>query len=183
MYLGNFISFLQHEKRYSPHTILSYKTDLEQFISFMQAEYSLTSVDAINHFYVRSWMVNLMESGMTTRSINRKISTLKSYFKYLVKREAIKHNPMLKILSPKTSKRLPVYVEQNKLNNQFKGFNDKYFTDDFAGQRDKMIIELFYCTGIRLSELINIKESDIDLKKCEIRVMGKGIMLFKSKMK
>ena len=171
MYLDNFLSFLKHEKRYSPHTLLSYSNDLGQFKSYLKETYSIDQATGIKHFHIRSWVVSLMEQGSTPRSINRKISTLKTYFKYLVKKEVISVNPTLKVQSPKTSKKLPVYVEKGNISTLF---NQDIFKDDFSGKRDKLIIDLLYNTGLRRAELINIRTTDIDLAKKELKVMGKG---------
>lgn len=171
MYVDSFINFLQHEKRYSPHTVISYQNDLSQFTDFLAAEYELDKPLEVNHFHVRSWMVRLMEAGISPRSINRKLSTLKSYFKYLLKRELVKINPTLKIVAPKTSKRLPVYVERINMEELFEKVA---FKEGYAGARDRMVLDILYCTGMRLSELLNLKESDIDLIKRELKVLGKG---------
>lgn len=171
MYIDNFLKYLKHEKRYSAHTILSYQNDLSQFQKFLSDTYEINKAREITHFHIRSWMVSLMEEGISTRSINRKISSLKSWFKYLLKREQVDANPTLKIQSPKVSKKLPVYVEQTNIRDLFEKVP---FEDDFPGQRDKLILELLYCTGVRLSELINLEEDQLDLNKGEIKVLGKG---------
>jgi len=171
MHLEKFISYLQHEKRYSPHTILSYRIDLVQFHSYLKKEYSTEDPNAINHFHIRSWMVSLMEVKITARSINRKLSTLKSYIKFLMRNELMKNDPTLKIEPPKTSKRLPVYVDKIGMD---KMLNNLELDEGFPGVRNKLILEIFYSTGFRLSELINLKETDVDWSRKEIKVLGKG---------
>jgi len=171
MHLDTFISYLRHEKRYSPHTILSYQNDLSQFNGYLKETYSIDHPAEISHFQIRSWMASLMEAGITARSINRKISTLKSYFKFLLKQGRVKTNPTLKIISPKTGKRLPVYVDKSAVS---KLLDDIVFEKGFPGIRNKTMLEVFYSTGIRLSELINLKESDIDRDRKEMKVLGKG---------
>jgi len=166
-----FIQFIQFEKRYSPNTILAYQKDLEQFTNFAHDLQQLTDIDQAKHIVIRSWIVALMEEKITARSINRKISTLKSYYKFILRKGVITKNPMEKVISPKTSKRLPVFVEQKNMETLL---NDIPFEEGFAGERDKLIIELLYATGMRRSELLGIKESDIDSYGGQIKVIGKG---------
>ena len=167
----SFLQYLRFEKRYSPHTITSYDNDLTQFFTYLSTTYQITDVKAISHLQIRSWLVELMQQQITPRSINRKISTLKSYFKFCVKNKLIEKDPMRKVLSPKTSKRLPVYVEQKNIRQVLDEFE---YTNDYKGARNHMIIELFYATGMRLSELINIKLTDIDFYSGQMKVLGKG---------
>ena len=165
-----FLEFIQFEKRFSNHTLVAYSNDLEQFLSYLKITYEIKSTTEINHTIIRSWVVSLMEQKITPRSVNRKITTLKTFYKYLLRQNIVAENPMLKILSPKTSKRLPVFIEKEKMDTLL---DDTMFDDDFEGQRNKLIIELFYATGIRLSELINLKQSNVDLYLCQIKVLGK----------
>ena len=171
MHIDKFISFLQHEKRYSPHTLLSYRNDLVQFSAFLKKHEYPEEPDLIKHFQIRSWMVDLMEAKITPRSINRKLSSLKSYFKFLMRNNLMHHDPTLKIEPPKTSKRLPVYVDKTGTD---KMVHHLELDGGFAGMRNKLILEIFYATGFRRSELINLKESDIDWSRKEIKVLGKG---------
>jgi integrase/recombinase XerC len=165
-----FLKYLQFEKRYSHHTLLAYTTDLEQFIQFINTEYQLTELSEINHSVIRSWIVSLMEQKVTARSVNRKITTLKTFYKFLLRQQKVTQNPMLKVLSPKVSKRLPVFVEKEKMD----ALLDNTIVDDtFEGKRNKLIIELFYATGIRLSELINLKQTDVDMYASQLKVLGK----------
>ena len=170
MYLKEFIHYIQSEKRYSDHTITSYKVDLNQFFSFLIEEYNIDNPQNVNFKIVRKWISYLLESGLKARSVNRKISTLKSYFRFLVISNYSNSNPTLKITSPKTSKRLPVFIEKDKINSLL---DANFFDDNFIGHRDKLILELFYFTGIRLSELLNISISDIDFNNSQIKVLGK----------
>jgi integrase/recombinase XerC len=171
MNIESFLSFLQHEKRYSSKTLIAYQTDLIQFTDFLQIQYHTDNPTGATHFMVRAFIINLIEQGVTPRSVNRKISALKSFYKFLKKRELVSVNPMQKVISPKTSKRLPEYIEQKPM--QLLLGHD-LFTYDFAGQRDKLIIELFYNTGIRRDELIHLKISDINLSQKTLKVLGKG---------
>lgn len=165
-----FLKYIQFEKRFSNHTLVAYTSDLKQFSSFLSLTYETKNVSEINHIIIRSWIVCLMEQKITPRSVNRKITTLKTFYKYLLRQKIVLENPMLKISSPKTSKRLPVFVEKEKMNTLLDNIE---FGDNFEGLRNKLIIELFYATGMRLSELINLKEIDVDLYSCQLKVLGK----------
>jgi integrase/recombinase XerC len=171
MVQDSFLRYLKFEKRYSPHTITSYTNDLTQFFTYLEKNYQITDITVISHLQIRSWLVQLMQEKITPRSINRKISTLKSFFKFCVRNKQLEKDPMRKVLSPKTSKRLPVFVEQKNIRQVLDEFK---YTDDYVGARNKMIIELFYATGMRLSELINIKLTDIDFYSGQLKVLGKG---------
>ncbi|HEY0029924.1 MAG TPA: tyrosine-type recombinase/integrase [Bacteroidia bacterium] len=166
----SFIQYLQFEKRLSDHTVVAYSGDLDQFATFLRTTYEINNVQEITHSVVRSWIVELMEQKMAARSVNRKITTLKTFYKYLLRQQVVSENPMLKILSPKTSKRLPVFVEKDKMDLLLDSIE---FGDDFEGVRNKLVIELFYATGIRLIELVNLKQADIDLHSCQLKVLGK----------
>jgi integrase/recombinase XerC len=171
MQQAKFINYLSSEKRFSVHTITSYSNDINQFALFLLEEYQIVSdFSKINFQVVRSWIVYLLEQGIDPRSVNRKISTLKTFFKFLVREGSILESPMLKVVSPKSKKRLPIFIEEDQIESLL---NEVEFDDDFIGARDKLIIELFYVTGIRLSELINIKISDINFDTNLIKVLGK----------
>ena len=171
MLKNKFIKYLSAEKRFSEHTITSYSTDLDQFSIFLTEEYQISNeVSEISFQIVRSWIASLLEKGVTPRSVNRKISTLKTYFKFLIRENVILESPMLKIVAPKSKKRLPVFIEENQIESLL---NEVEFDEGFIGERDKLIIELFYVTGIRLSELINIKIFDINFSNSLIKVLGK----------
>ena len=171
MLKNKFIKYLSSEKRFSRHTITSYSTDLDQFTLFLSEEHQISDeVSEISFQIVRSWITYLLEKGVTPRSVNRKISTLKTYFKFLIRENIISESPMLKIVSPKSKKRLPIFIEENQIENLL---NEVDFDEGFIGERDKLIIELFYVTGIRISELINIKIFDINFSNNLIKVLGK----------
>ncbi len=180
----SFLQYLQFEKRLSSHTILAYSSDLDQFCSFLQTTYNIKNISEINHTVVRSWIVELMDQKISPRSVNRKITTLKTFYKYLLRQNSVKENPMLKIMSPKTSKRLPVFIEKDNMNVLIDNVD---FGDDVDGVRNKLIIELFYATGIRLSELINLKQANVDFYACQLKVLGKRnkerILPFNNEMK
>jgi integrase/recombinase XerC len=167
-----FIDYLSKEKRYSLHTITAYRGDLVQFENYLMTNFDmdLNNPVEISHSCIRSWIVDLMEQGKSPRSINRKLSTLKSYFKYLLRINVVQDSPLQKISALRVSKRLPVFIESDKAEMLF---NEVEFSDDLAGSRDRLILELFYGTGVRLSELINIKVQDVNINRLEIKVLGK----------
>lgn len=166
----SFLKHLQFERRYSAHTLRSYKTDLDQFEAFCQSVDSELVADNADFRLIRSWVVSMIENGLEARTVNRKITTLKSFYKYLLQRELVTVNPMDKVLAPKQSKRLPHFVEEDKINMLL----DEYeFSPDFSGIRNRLIIEMFYITGMRLAELINLKNADIDYNNLTIKVLGK----------
>ena len=146
MHKEKFLHYLQHEKRYSVHTIKSYETDLQQFILFLASEFQIKSAKKVNFQFVRSWIANLLNNNISARSVNRKITTLKTYFRFLMKEDIIKLSPMQKIISPKTSKRLAVFVEEIKMDELL---NEIDFGEGVTAERDRLILELFYFTGMR----------------------------------
>lgn len=170
MVQDNFIEYISFEKRYSHHTIQAYSRDLTQFSSFLLEQYNMTDVTQAGHHQIRSWMVFLMDSGLSERSVLRKLSTLKSFYKYLQRNKLIDHNPTLVVIPPKTPSRNPGFIEEEKMNNLFDKIS---FGDDFTGCRDKLILEVFYNTGMRLAELIELKTSDISFSGSTFKVLGK----------
>lgn len=166
-----FFQYLMYEKRFSPHTLTAYQSDLQQFYQFLQDTFQMDQPEMVTHQQVRSWVVSLLQKGIQARSVNRKLSTLKTYFKFLHKRGVIDKNPMRKVIAPKTGKRLPVFVQTEGINRLF---SEETFSDDFAGVRDRTVLELLYGTGMRRSELIGLTGSDIDFERLQIRVLGKG---------
>ncbi len=166
----SFLKFIQFEKRYSPKTVISYKTDLNQFEEYLKKEFDNTQTQEANYSLVRSWIVNLVEAKLDTRSINRKIACLRSYYKFLMRQEIITKDPMMKIKILKTKKKLPHFVNEQDVT---KLLDNVSFPEGHKGQRDKLILELFYGTGMRLAELIALKESDFNLGARTVRVLGK----------
>lgn len=171
MELKPFTDYLKFEKRYSIHTIEAYTSDLNQFFEYIDLEYSNLPVENIHHHHIRSWIVNLIEKNLSPVSINRKLSTLKSFFRFLKRSSKIDSNPASKVQAPKQGKKLPVFVEENQLN---KLFNDIPFPEGFVGVRDKLILEVFYMLGLRRAELINLKDSDFSFQQTNLKVLGKG---------
>ena len=166
-----FFDYLRFERRYSPHTVVSYQTDLRQFAEFLRATYELAEPAQADHTLIRSWVVQLMQQQRDPRTVNRKIACLRSYYNYLLRTGRIVKNPMLRITSPKVAKKLPDFVPEEALNGLLNSFD---FSDTFAGVRDQLILELLYGTGIRLSELIGIRHADLSLPGHTVRVTGKG---------
>ena len=159
MHKNNFLKYIEFEKRYSKHTLISYNTDLTQFLNFLHDEYEIFDVSEVSHQIIRSWISSMLDSGISSRSVNRKITTLKSFYKYLMQEDVVTENPTQKIISPKNAKKLPVFVEKSKMDELL---SEIEFPDTFDGERDKLIIDVFYMTGMRLSELLGIRKKDID---------------------
>ena len=171
MHKERFLQYLEYEKRFSPHTLSAYRTDLGQFADFLKLTYEITSPTEVGHTHIRSWIVDLLGKNNSTRSINRKLSCLKTYFKFLRKQGEIWKNPMAKVIAPKTGKRLPVFVNEHKMELLFSEIN---FGEGFKGLRNRLLMELLYCTGMRRSELIGVKMQDIDFANYQLKVLGKG---------
>jgi integrase/recombinase XerC len=169
-YQESFINYLKYEKRCSSHTVIAYKNDLDQFVQFCTEMIGEFDVKKVDSKLVRNWIVQLMEKELSARSVNRKVTTIKSFFKYLMKEQIVKSNPATYLTLPKIRKKLPNFVEENNLHHLL---DDGFFSNDFNGIRDKLIITLLYGTGIRLSELLLLKDSDFDTKMSLIKVFGK----------
>jgi integrase/recombinase XerC len=165
-----FIEYLKFEKRYSRHTVISYQTDLISFFDYIIVQYGETTLSQLSHIYIRSWLASLKDEGITSKTINRKISTLKSFFKYQIKTGVLKQSPMIKIVAPKNEKRLPNFVEKKDVERLFK----KDFPDDWQGRTEYLLMRLFYQTGMRLSELISLKKSQVNYANHTLKVLGKG---------
>ena len=170
MHIKNFIDYLQKEKNYSIHTINAYQNDLETFSTFCLNEYDESDLDRVSYQIIRSWIINLVDSKLSNRTINRKVASLKAYYKFLLKSKQIEVNPLSKHKALKTSKKIEVPFSNQEMNTVL---NVVPFDDDFEGIRDKLIIELFYSTGIRRAELVNIKIKDIDFSNKTLKVLGK----------
>lgn len=169
-YQESFADYLRYEKRFSSHTVVAYNNDLDQFELFCTEMVGDFNVKEVDSKLVRNWVVHLMEQKMSPRTVARKVTTLKSFFKYLMKEQVVDVNPALHLPLPKIRKKLPNFVEENNLHHLL---DDGYFTNDFAGIRDKLIMTLLYGTGIRLAELMLLKESDFNKNDNLVRVFGK----------
>jgi integrase/recombinase XerC len=166
-----FIDYLKFQKRYSQHTIISYRNDLDGFFDFLQHQFGHVPLAEIKPAFIRSWLADLKQHDMDSKTINRKISTLKSFFKFQLREQAIEQTPMASIISPKVSKRLPQFVDTEDISTLLKSVE---FPDTWAGKTDRLIVELFYNTGIRQAELVGLKESAISGNNHTIKVLGKG---------
>jgi len=169
--LNTFLKYLQYEKRYSKHTLISYKTDLEQFENYTATEYELSDLANAEHRHIRAWVVHLMSEEVSATSINRKIAALRTFYKFCLSRDVIKQNPTLKIQTLKTPKKIPQFVQEASLDELLNNFD---FDNCFEDSRDALILEMLYGTGVRLSELINTRHSSINTYKAQLKVLGKG---------
>ncbi|TAF47669.1 MAG: integrase [Sphingobacteriales bacterium] len=170
MFLQQFYNYLTYEKRYSQHTLLSYQKDIAQFSNFLTNTFE-TQLLAAKHQMVRSWVIQLAEAEVLPASISRKLSSLKSLYKFLVKQGMLTENPAKAVQSPKKSKKLPTFIDEDKIITLLDSEN--LFDDSFSGTRDKLVIELLFGTGIRLSELIDIKLNDFSQTEACVKVLGK----------
>lgn len=171
-HIHSFISYLQFEKRYSQHTIEAYRSDLQEFFAYLEEEFDINDAALVTAVFVRSWMVYLKGTrNIEARSIKRKASSLKSFFKYLMRQGVIESTPMANIILPKIAKRLPVYVEQSQTDTLFRYVE---FPNDWQGKTDKLIMELLYHTGMRRSELVGLKEMQVDKSYSQLKILGKG---------
>lgn len=170
--IQSFISHLKYEKRYSQNTITAYQHDLESFWNYILKEYGNPDLHDISHQYIRSWLAEIKSNDIASRSINRKISSLKSFFKFHITAGRLKQNPMAKVITPKVSKRLPVFIKEDDISNLSQSIDSA--TEDWKSLNASTLVSLFYATGMRLSELIQLKEVNIDFSRRQIKVLGKG---------
>jgi integrase/recombinase XerC len=168
--LDKFVNYLRFERNFSKHTILSYQNDLEQFAAFLKRTYEIDEPEEATTTMVRSWMAEMMQEKISARSVIRKASALRTFYHFLLKEEVITVDPMLKISAPKMPSRLPVFVTRKDIGMLFR---DIEFPKTYAGIRDRLIMEMFYATGIRLSELITMKEANVNVFNLTIKVFGK----------
>lgn len=165
-----FLDHLRYEKRVSAHTLTAYSNDLDQFGKYLLFQYECDAPQTATAPMIRSWIVSLVEEGMNPTSVNRKMATLRSYFRFLRRRQLVTNDPTRNLHSLKTKRKLPAYVEEKAMDLLF---DDDTFTDDFPGLRDRVILELLYGTGMRLSELLELRVSNIDAESRIVRVLGK----------
>ena len=168
MILEDFLKYLQYEKRYSKHTLIAYENDILQFQDFIQQ--ISKSFATANHKDIRLWIIALMEKQIGPRSVNRKVSSIRSFYKFALKEGIIKENPVVRVVSPKIAKKLPVFVTEQKMDMLL---DSDAFEDSFEGLRDRLVIELLFATGIRLKELITLKQTDFLPVEKTIKVLGK----------
>jgi integrase/recombinase XerC len=169
--IQSFVDYLKFEKRYSLHTIRSYQDDLHFFYEYLTATFGGLSLPEIKPTFIRSWLAKQKEEGISSKTLNRRISSLRSYFKYHLRRESITVSPMTTIVTPKISKRLPAFVEQKDTAVLFAHVE---FPETWAGLLERFILQLLYASGMRLAELINLKQNQVDLSKGHLKILGKG---------
>ncbi|WP_372648754.1 tyrosine-type recombinase/integrase [Draconibacterium sp.] len=169
-YQESFINFLKYEKRYSPHTVKAYEKDLDRFVEFCTKMVGDFVVKDVDLKLLRSWVVDLMEHDYNPSSVSRMMTAVKSFYNFLLREQVVDVNPAINVPLPKIRKKLPHFVEENNLNHLL---DDDLFDNGFRGRRDKLIISLFYGTGIRLAELINLKDRDFNTAEYLIKVLGK----------
>jgi integrase/recombinase XerC len=168
--LFSFIRHLEYEKRASAHTVLAYRKDLDQFADFLKTTFDTERPEEVDHAEIRAWIIDLVEQGLTATTVNRKIATLRSFYKFLLQEGKVTKDPTYKLKTLKTPKRLPEFIQEDAME---KILGEMVFEADFEGQRDKMVMEFLYLTGVRLSELINLKWGDVDLHADQVKVLGK----------
>lgn len=167
----DFIDYLKYEKRVSPHTVTAYEHDLSQFFSFLQEKLEINQLSDVHTEDIRTWIISLLEDdSLQAKSVNRKISAVRAFYRYKLKIKELSANPTLAIHAPKIPKKLPQYVDAKDMEHLF---SDIPFEDSFEGLRDRTILEIFYATGMRLSELLNLKVQDIHFQDNTIKVLGK----------
>ena len=169
-HIDSFIQYLRFEKRYSAHTVVSYQTDLKQFATYFEGRYPGKPVHEADHRFIRDWIIQLMEDKVSPRSVNRKITALSSFFKYLLRENIVSTNPVNRVQKPRLAKKLPRFVGEQQMNELL---DETGFGDDYDGQRNRMLIELLYLTGMRLSELIGLTDQSLSLEQLTIRIVGK----------
>ncbi|WP_103863735.1 tyrosine-type recombinase/integrase [Aquimarina sp. I32.4] len=170
MFISEFIEYLLLEKKYSIHTVTAYKADLLSFLSFYEKEYGVSDIAKATYVQIRPWIVDLVDKGVSNRTINRKVSSLKTYYKFLLKAEQVEKNPLAKHQALKVSKKLQIPFSEEEVENVLDALTDY---QDYESVRDRLIVELFYATGIRRIELVNLKVGDVDVVEKRIKVLGK----------
>jgi len=170
-YEESFLQYLALERRFSPHTVSAYQNDLSRFLAYIKEFQCLTSITEVRHLHVRAWAASQIQAGQSARSVNRRLSCLNTYFRFLKKRSLVVSDPMRKVTAPKMGKRLPVFVQEPEMANLFSNIE---FAPDYTGQLERLILEILYATGMRRSELVGLKVSDLDLGRMVFRVLGKG---------
>lgn len=168
--IDEFLQYIQYERSYSSHTVLSYHTDLIQFCDFLETTPAEFPYSVISSDDIRKWIVYMLSEDVSPRTLSRKMSTLKSYWHFLLVKGYVHSNPTLKIVLPKTKKALPAFFKESEME---MALDDTFGTEDFESVRDRLVLEVFYLTGMRRSELLNLKDVDVDFEAKTIRVLGK----------
>ena len=172
MFIEKFLQYIKYEKAYSSHTFISYQTDMEQFAAFVEQQKGGFNPPEITANDIRSWILSIMDNGVGARSVNRKLTTLRTFFNYMMRQGVLSVDPTAKVKPPKMEKRLPVFLREEQVENLFDEFGN-VFPDDFEGKRDRILLEILYNLGVRESELINLKDCDFDFNRNTVRVTGK----------
>lgn len=168
MFIKEFIQYIRYEKNYSTHTVVAYIKDIDEFFAYI-SEYDVSSPSSVTFDMIRSWMISLIEKGESAGTVNRKISSLRSYWRFLMRRGYVSSNPLKQVVLPKRSKRLPVFLKEEEMEKVLNGD----FEDSFEGCRDHLIISMFYQTGMRLSEMLGLNDADVNTDECLLKVTGK----------
>ena len=170
MFIPQFIDFLEKEKKYSPHTLSAYQADLQQFLSYCTTTYNLSTIDHVDYPIIRSWMAALVESGLSARSVNRKLSSLRSYYQFLLHTSVIQSHPMQRHRPLKAEKKIQLPFSQKEMQQLLDG---NLFSNDYHGILAKTVIETLYSTGMRRTELVHLKYDAVDFDTDQLRVLGK----------
>ncbi|MEB2779441.1 tyrosine-type recombinase/integrase [Algoriphagus sp. C2-6-M1] len=168
--IDSFVNYLEFEKKASPHTVDAYRRDLTQFEEFVALSFEINEISEAQHPALRAWVIDLVDRGLSTTSVNRKIATLRSYYKFLLRSRIISKDPTYKLKGLKNPKKLPEFVQEDAIKSVL---DENVYEPTFEGQRDKMVMEFLYLTGVRLSELIGLQWSDINLIEDAVKVLGK----------
>ena len=168
--LDSFINYLEFEKKSSAHTVLAYQKDLEQFQEFILTSFEKEDIASADHSEIRAWVIDLVENELSTTTVNRKIATLRSFYKFLLRSRVISKDPTYKLKSLKNPKKLPEFLQENTISSVLE---ESVYEDNFEGQRDRMVMEFLYLTGVRLSELTGLKWENINLQEAVVKVLGK----------
>ncbi|HSF55965.1 MAG TPA: tyrosine-type recombinase/integrase [Algoriphagus sp.] len=168
--IDSFINYLEYEKRSSPHTVIAYRKDLEQAEEFVALSFEIKELNQCTHAELRAWVIDLVEQGLSSTSVNRKIATLRSFFKFLLRSRMISHDPTYKLKSLKNPKKLPEFVQEVTIEAVLE---EGVYEPNFEGHRDRMVLEFLYLTGVRLSELTALRWKDLNLIEDQVKVLGK----------
>jgi len=168
--VDSFIKYLSYERRFSQHTVIAYENDLIQLQDYLSETFEIDQLEDVEHAHLRGWVVHLMDAGMSPRSVNRKIVSVKSFYKFLQKREVLETNPATRLKSLRVPRDLPQFVKENEMTNLL---DQLEFAEDFSGQRDKLMLSLLYATGMRLSELISLRDDSLNRYESTLKVLGK----------
>jgi len=169
--ISDFLQYLKFEKRYSNHTQSSYSKDLSQFQQYIKGQFGIEDITSVSHFHVRSWLASFKEDGLVASSINRKLSALNSLFKFLLRKQAVAKNPLRQLHAMRLPERLPSYLKEDETHELLE---EVQFEEGFKGFTDRLICDMLYQLGLRRSELVNLKEKDIEWSLAQVRILGKG---------